>query len=253
MTALRRAAGAVLGLVAWVWLRSLRLTVVVDPALEGEASSHPWVLAFFHGSLWPLLAWKRRRPTAALVSLSADGDVFASALARVGLVVVRGSSSRGGAQGLAALVRFLRRAPRAHDAAVAVDGPRGPRGVAKDGAIRAARLARGALVVPMGSAAASATVLRSWDRFALAWPFSRAVVVLGAPVAHVDAAGADELARRISQANHEAACVLEAQRGLHRFLGAFRRCVIPVNARGGGTVQRRQGELAHERLARRLR
>jgi lysophospholipid acyltransferase (LPLAT)-like uncharacterized protein len=251
VTALRRSAGAVLGLVAWVWLRSLRLTVVVDPSLEGEVAELSWVLAFFHGTFWPLLAWKRRRPTAALVSLSADGDFFASALARIGLVVVRGSSSRGGARGLAALVRVLRRSPRAHDVAVAVDGPRGPRGVAKEGAIQAARLARRAVVVPMGSASASACVLRSWDRFVLAWPLSRVVVVLGAPLEVDDP---DVLARRISQANRDAAHVLEAQRGLHRFLGASRRCVIRVfwafglsarlrrdlrlNSRGGGTVQR---------------
>ena len=65
------------------------------------------------------------------------------------LQVVRGSSSRGGARGLAALVRRLKTGR--FDAAFAVDGPRGPYGVPKPGAALAARAA-GAVVVPMGSA-----------------------------------------------------------------------------------------------------
>ena len=59
----------------------------------------------------------------------------ARALALQGLRVVRGSSSRGGARGLAALGRRMKR-DRA-DAAFAVDGPRGPYGVVKPGAMPA--------------------------------------------------------------------------------------------------------------------
>jgi lysophospholipid acyltransferase (LPLAT)-like uncharacterized protein len=111
--------------------------------------------------------------------LSPDGVLFGAALARLGLRVVHGSSSRAGAAGLAALVRVLRAGTT--DAAVAVDGPRGPSGVAKPGALVAARLA-GAHVVPMGAAVARKLVLGSWDRLELAWPFARVAVVLGPPV-----------------------------------------------------------------------
>jgi lysophospholipid acyltransferase (LPLAT)-like uncharacterized protein len=171
--------GVLVGLLARVWLATLRVRVSRHPALEGVAD-RPWVLAFWHGGQWPLLAWRRRRPTVVLVSLSRDGAMQARALALQGLRVVRGSSSRSGARGLVALVRAMRR--DGADAAFAVDGPRGPRGIVKGGAVLAARLA-GAVVVPMAGAVHRGMVLRrAWDRFAIAWPFSRVDVVLGPPV-----------------------------------------------------------------------
>lgn len=177
---MRAALGVLLGLVARLWLATLR--VRVELAAEAHAAlgdPRPWVLAFWHGRQFPLLAWRRRRPTAVMVSLSDDGAMQARALALLGLEVVRGSSSRGGVRGLAALVRRLR---AGRDAAFAVDGPRGPLGVAKPGVAFAAARA-GALVVPMGSAAARARVFtRAWDRFVLPLPFSRVVVTLGAPL-----------------------------------------------------------------------
>jgi lysophospholipid acyltransferase (LPLAT)-like uncharacterized protein len=171
--------GLLLGFIAKVWLATLRVRVIVHPSLEG-VRDRPWVLAFWHGTQWPLLAWRRRRRTVVLVSHSRDGAMQARALAVQGFRVVRGSSSRGGARGLVALVRAMKR--EGADAAFAVDGPRGPRGVVKGGAVVAARLAGGVLV-PMGGAVRRGVVLRrAWDRFAIAWPFTRVDVVLGPPV-----------------------------------------------------------------------
>jgi lysophospholipid acyltransferase (LPLAT)-like uncharacterized protein len=171
--------GVLLGIVARLWLWTLRVELEVHPALSAF-EDRPWVLAFFHGKQWPLLAWRRRRPTAVMVSLSRDGELQAGALGVLGFTVTRGSSSRGGARGLAALVRLLRGAR--HDAAFAVDGPRGPYGVPKPGVALAARRAN-AVIVPMGSAVASGKVLgRAWDRFTVAWPFTRVGVALGAPL-----------------------------------------------------------------------
>ncbi|HEX3344938.1 MAG TPA: DUF374 domain-containing protein, partial [Polyangiaceae bacterium] len=171
--------GLLLGFIAKVWLATLRVRVVVHPSLE-EVRDRPWVLAFWHGTQWPLLAWRRRRPTVVLVSLSRDGAMQARALALQGLRVVRGSSSRGGAKGLAQVVRAMKR--EALDAAFAVDGPRGPLGRVKGGLLVAAR-ATGAVVVPLtGSMRRGLVLRRSWDRFAIAWPFTRVDVVLGEPI-----------------------------------------------------------------------
>ena len=171
--------GTVLGWVARGWLATLRVVVVAHPALQ-RVSDRPWVLAFWHGTQWPLLAWRRRKDTVVLVSLSRDGGLQARALAIAGLRVVRGSTSRGGTRGLAALVRAMK--TENADAAFAVDGPRGPRGVVKGGAVLAAR-STGAVLVPMTGGVRRGVVLgRTWDRFALAWPFSRVDVILGAPV-----------------------------------------------------------------------
>jgi len=162
-----------------MWLATLRVRIVVHPALA-QVQGRPWVLAFWHGTQWPLLAWRRRRRTVVLVSLSSDGAIQARVLAMLGLRVVRGSSSRSGASGLAAVVRAMRREEA--DAAFAVDGPRGPYGVAKGGAVVAARAAGGVLV-PMAGAVRQGVVLRrTWDRFAVAWPFTRVDLALGAPI-----------------------------------------------------------------------
>jgi hypothetical protein len=174
----RELVGLVAGAVARVWLATLRVRVITHPGLE-QVRDRPWVLAFWHGTQWPLLAWQRRRRTVVLVSLSRDGSMQARALAVQGFEVVRGSSSRGGARGLAALVRAMRRGA---DAAFAVDGPRGPRGIVKGGAVVAARAA-GAVLVPMAGAVRRGVVLRrAWDRFAIAWPFTRVDVALGDPI-----------------------------------------------------------------------
>ncbi len=188
---LQAALGWLLGLVARAWLATLRVRVVRDPSLEGVAE-RPWVLAFWHGTQWPLLAWRRRRRTVVLVSLSRDGAMQARALALQGLRVVRGSSSRGGARGLAALVRAMKREHA--DAAFAVDGPRGPLGVVKGGA----------LVVPMTGRVGRGIVLRrAWDRFAVAWPFTRVEVVLGAPIEPATAGARDAVERALREMNRD--------------------------------------------------
>lgn len=201
---LRRAAGWILGAVAWAWLRTLRVRLTIDPSLPHD---RPWVLCFFHGKQWPLLAWRRRRPTAVMVSLSADGELQSRVLTVLGFDVVRGSSSRGGVRGLAGIVRRLRRGDA--DAAFAVDGPKGPYGVVKPGALAAATAVEGVLV-PMGSAIAGGgkVLERAWDRYAIAWPFARVAVVLGPAVAG-DAAGLEEAIRA---ANHDAERLLAGPR-----------------------------------------
>jgi hypothetical protein len=152
-----------------------------------------------------------------MVSWSADGGMQARALAIVGMCVVRGSSSRGGARGLAAIVRALKRGGM--DAAFAVDGPRGPRGRAKEGVIVAARAA-GAVMVPMGAAVERGIVFdASWDHFALAWPFSRVAVKLGAPI---DPTAPDALLRleaAIDDANADAGALLAGGSGELRKAG----------------------------------
>jgi lysophospholipid acyltransferase (LPLAT)-like uncharacterized protein len=214
----RAIVGVLLGLLARVWLMTLRVSLTVHPSLlAGEASERPWVLAFFHGKQWPLLAWKRRRTTAVMVSLSKDGAIQTRALEVLGFSVVRGSSSRGGARGLAAIVRRLR---GGEDAAFAVDGPRGPYGVPKPGVLLAAQKAD-ALIVPMGSAIKAGKVFEgAWDRFALAWPFARVAVTLGAPLdpSLERALGTDELGATIASENEAAEAILAGgQQNMVRF------------------------------------
>jgi lysophospholipid acyltransferase (LPLAT)-like uncharacterized protein len=206
----RALAGRLLGFLARAWLATLRVRLHVDPALASVAG-RPWVLAFWHGTQWPLLAWRRRRRTVVLVSFSPDGAMQSRALAVQGFSVVRGSSSRGGARGLVALVRAMRRDDA--DAAFAVDGPRGPRGVVKEGAVLAARASRGVLV-PMGGAVSRGMVLRrAWDQFAIAWPFSTVAVVLGPPIEPTSGRDVSADLRAALERANEAARALLADAG----------------------------------------
>jgi lysophospholipid acyltransferase (LPLAT)-like uncharacterized protein len=177
-----RVAERLVGFVAAIWIVSLRLEVIESDALLG-AAGRPRAFAFWHGQQFALLRWARGRALAALVSRSRDGGLIAAALACLGVRAVRGSSSRGGALGLRGLVRALR---SGLEAAFAVDGPKGPRLAVRAergraGVALAAELARG-VVVPLASASAHKIVFRSWDRFELPLPFTRVVVVLGAPI-----------------------------------------------------------------------
>ncbi len=196
---LRAAAGVAIGLLARLWVATLRVTVLPPPG-DGELPGEvPWVLAFFHGQQFALLRWPRRRPTGVMVSLSADGDIQARALPRLGLVIRRGSTSRGGARALAALVRLLR---SGHDAAFAVDGPRGPWGAIHPGAAAAAHHARGVLVPLACASSPRLVLLRAWDRFELPWPFARVTIAVGAPLLCPDAPEA--VTEALRHALHEA-------------------------------------------------
>jgi lysophospholipid acyltransferase (LPLAT)-like uncharacterized protein len=178
--------GVALGCVVRLWVRTL---VLVEESADSSPSpdcprpSRHRVIAFLHGQQFALLAVRGRPRAAVLVSHSRDGDVQAAVMKTLGLEVVRGSSSRGGARGLVSLVRLVR---GGLDAAFAVDGPRGPIGAPKAGAALAAQRAN-ALLVPVASAARSKLVLRgAWDAFEIPWPFSRVAVVIGQPVPTTD-------------------------------------------------------------------
>jgi len=177
-SSLRGALGLLASGLARLLLATLRVTVSLDPRLD-PSDARPWVLAFWHGEQLPLLAWRRRRPTAVLVSFSADGQIQARALRALGFRVERGSSSRGAVGGLVAMVRRLE---EGHDAAFAVDGPRGPRLHVAPGAQVAARRSFGVLV-PMACAVDRVGVLgKTWDRYLVPYPFARVVIRLGPPL-----------------------------------------------------------------------
>jgi hypothetical protein len=150
--------------------------VLVDPELP---SARPTVYAFLHGRQVGLLGYPRPRRVAVLASLSRDGDLQTRILSSLGFEVVRGSSSRGADAGLVALVRAVRGGA---SAAVAVDGPRGPRGVVKPGALFVARAAGGAVVPVSYAASRCLRLTRSWDHFVIPAPWSRVVVVRGTPI-----------------------------------------------------------------------
>jgi lysophospholipid acyltransferase (LPLAT)-like uncharacterized protein len=129
----------------------------------------PAVLAGWHGEQLSLLLAYRHTGMRVMVSRSRDGQLATSALARLGVGAIRGSSSAGGAAALRDGIRHLRAGGRV---AVLVDGPRGPRHEAAQGAAALAAMA-GVPIVCMRAVPARALRLRSWDRFEIPLPLTR--------------------------------------------------------------------------------
>ena len=106
---------------------------------------------------------------ALMISQSKDGDIIAGIAEKSGWHTVRGSSSRDGGRALKEMVGQLQLTGLA---AHVVDGPRGPAGIIKAGAVSLAR-ASGAVVVPLYTASDRAWYFKSWDRFMLPKPFAK--------------------------------------------------------------------------------
>jgi len=188
------------GIAAWLAAAAVRLlgatlrlrVAGVERLRPLWASGRPVIYVVWHGRIL-MLPWAHRRlrrahgapAVSVLASRSRDGELAVRYAARFGVEAVRGSSSRGGAAALRALVAAV----RAGTAVVLVpDGPRGPRERLQPGVVVLAALT-GAPVVPVAVAARPARRLASWDAFVVPLPFARCALVLGEPV--VVAAGAD--------------------------------------------------------------
>src|ERR1700722_2295251 len=113
----------------------------------------------------------------ALASQSFDGELISRTLMGLGWPTpARGSSSRGGRTGLSEMQGFL---DQGDHALLPVYGPRGPRRMAKDGAIKLSRLS-GHPVVPVAFACRPQPRLKTWDSMVIPPPFARGVFWFGA-------------------------------------------------------------------------
>lgn len=196
------------GLLAWLVVHFIYGTTRkraegLERLKELVASGQPVVMAGWHGTLTLCAYVVRRLPVTALVSPSRDGDLLEAVFRLFGWTVRRGSAVRGGAAGSLGIVREMR---RGRALAWVADGPRGPAGELKPGLLRLAGMA-GAVIVPFGGAARPAGRLRTWDRHLVPWPFGRAVVWLGEPIALPRRMSDDELtemAREVEDGLNEA-------------------------------------------------
>jgi lysophospholipid acyltransferase (LPLAT)-like uncharacterized protein len=102
------------------------------------------ILAFWHAQQLMAPFGYRGMGLHVLISRHGDGEIIARIIARFGYQAVRGSSTRGGAGALRALIKV---GLSGHDVAVTPDGPKGPRHVAKLGVVQLAK-ATGLPIVP---------------------------------------------------------------------------------------------------------
>ena len=171
----------------WVMARYIRLVHATSRwSVEGAetprrfwAEGKPFILAFWHGRLLMMpYCWDARVPINMLISRHLDGQLIARTVRHFGIATVAGSSSKGGSAALRAIVKALR---AGQCVGFTPDGPRGPRMRASAGLVNAARLAD-VPILPCSFATSRRRVLRSWDGFLLALPWSRGVFLWGEPI-----------------------------------------------------------------------
>lgn len=132
----------------------------------------PCVYSFWHRSLFPAAWIYSNQGLAVLISRSFDGEFITRIIRKLGFTVVRGSSSRGGVGGSLGILSEL---ARGSAVALTIDGPRGPKYVAKPGPARLAKMS-GKPMMGFHVALSDAWVLKTWDEFMIPKPFSRALV-----------------------------------------------------------------------------
>lgn len=141
----------------------------------------PVIAAAWHNRLLMLPVSARRfvptRPGAALISASRDGGWIAELVKKCGFDVVRGSSSR---QGVAAVLQMSDVLASGRDVIIAPDGPRGPAYQLGPGIIFLAQKS-GVPVMPFHLEFSSYWRVRSWDRFFVPKPFSKARLIFAKP------------------------------------------------------------------------
>jgi len=165
---------ALLMLLGRTWRFEVIAEEGVTPAFHGFTPGRE-IYCFWHQCVLPCAFYFRRTHATILISQSFDGELITRTLELFGYQTVRGSSSRGGHQGLLGLRRVL---DDGMPAIFTADGPRGPIYRAKMGPVKLAQLT-GAPIGSFHLQPKRAWIMRSWDRFFVPKPFTRIVVSWG--------------------------------------------------------------------------
>ena len=159
---------------------TLRLEIVgVHNAVQIRDRGEPGIGAFWHRCIFPAIWIWRHRDIVVLNTVNFDGQWTRRVIERLGFGTAQGSSSRGAIEGLTIMAQRLE---EGRHVALTIDGPRGPRYIAKPGAVILARRTGKPVSVFHVGVEWGHTFKKSWDLFRLPCPFSRAVMVCAPPV-----------------------------------------------------------------------
>jgi len=175
--------GGLLGATAIrAWMSSLDYRVAfydpavdpVDPRYSGQK-----IYVFWHEYILFPIYLRGHCNLSMLLSRHLDAEILSHAARHLGFDFVRGSTRRGGVAALRELLATSRRM----NLTITPDGPRGPRRVLAAGPVFLASKLQMPLVT-MGFGYDRPWRAKSWDRFALPRPFSRARTVVS-PELHI--------------------------------------------------------------------
>ena len=155
----------------------------------------PCIWAFWHRVILPIAWYGRNRGIVVMNTTAFDGQWTRKVIEWLGFGTAQGSSSRGGLRGLQVMAK---RIGEGMDCAFTIDGPRGPRYVAKVGPVLLARMTGAPILVFHVGVDRGKTIEKTWDHFLLPGLFARAVLI-GAPPIFVPQDADSEMIR----AKHE--------------------------------------------------
>ncbi len=137
------------------------------------------IYTFWHNRVFLSTYFWRRRRIVVMTSQSFDGEYIARFIQRFGYGAARGSSTRGAVGAVIEMTRLMR---AGCPTAFTIDGPKGPRYVAKMGAVLLAKKT-GQPILPFTITANRFwEAKKSWDGFQVPYPFSRAQVTIAPPI-----------------------------------------------------------------------
>jgi lysophospholipid acyltransferase (LPLAT)-like uncharacterized protein len=122
--------------------------------------------------------WRKRR-IVVMTSQSFDGEYIARFIQRFGFGAARGSSTRGAVGAIVEMTRLMR---AGSPAGFTIDGPKGPRYVAKMGAVLLAKKTGHPILPFTVNAERFWESKGSWDGFQVPLPFTRARVEIAPPI-----------------------------------------------------------------------
>jgi len=190
---IRWALVGVLGkVILWLWAKSTRMTILgKEEYQELRRAGKPVIFLIWHGRIFLVPYFFRRRGIVPLVSPSEDGEIAARIMDKWGYRIIRGSGSH-------AIIRawnyMKRELQKGGEVIIVSDGPRGPNRKMKLGGLKLAQES-GAYLVPFTFSTSRKKILRSWDNFLMFYPFSKVVAIYGRPFLLDPTLKEDELER----------------------------------------------------------
>ena len=182
------------GLFAFAALKLIGVTLrfqVTNSEFEEDilsAGKQP-IYTFWHDRMLAGTYFFRDRGIVVMSSQSFDSEYTARCIQRLGFGIVKGSSTRGAVQGLVGLIRAVKKGAAA---GFTVDGPTGPRYVAKSGPVLLAKKT-GSPILPFVVECKSFWQLKSWDRLQIPKPFSRVNIIFSPAIWVEEDVGDDQL------------------------------------------------------------
>ncbi len=182
------------------WTRRIQIPIIaalvytviriLGPTLRFETLGHarsaqrwgqkqPRIWAFWHRVILPVSWFARNHGIVVMNTTAFDGQWTRKVIEWLGFGTAQGSSSRGGLRGLQVMAQ---RIAEGLDCGFTIDGPRGPRYVAKVGPVLLARTTGAPILVFHIGVDRGKTIEKTWDHFLLPGLFARAVFIEGNPI-----------------------------------------------------------------------